>query len=100
MMGIIPTPREMPFLGDLALAAIGQGRVETTPLQIARLTSVIANGGYLVETTAGEIHTIQAGLADKLVHYIEKESIECVNGEQNTFYDAWHGGVWDGRVSL
>ncbi|MDO9533973.1 MAG: penicillin-binding protein 2 [Bacillota bacterium] len=47
--GKIPLPDEMPYLGDLALAAIGQGSVETTPLQIARLTSVIANGGILVE---------------------------------------------------
>jgi penicillin-binding protein 2 len=47
--GKLPKPDEMPFLGDLALTAIGQGRVEATPLQIARLTAVIANGGFLVE---------------------------------------------------
>jgi len=47
--GYIPLPQEMPFLGDLALTAIGQGSVETTPLQIARLTAAIVNGGYLTE---------------------------------------------------
>ncbi len=47
--GIIPFPGDMPFLGDLALMAIGQGKVEATPLQVARMTSVIANGGFLVE---------------------------------------------------
>jgi peptidoglycan glycosyltransferase/penicillin-binding protein 2 len=47
--GMLPLPEEMTFLGDLALAAIGQGQVEATPLQVARLTSIIANGGYLVE---------------------------------------------------
>jgi penicillin-binding protein 2 len=47
--GHIPLPQELPYLGDLALAAIGQGSVETTPLQIARLTAAIANGGYLIE---------------------------------------------------
>ncbi len=47
--GYIPSPQEMPFLGDLALTAIGQGSVETTPLQIARLTAAIVNGGYLTE---------------------------------------------------
>ena len=47
--GCIPQPEEMPFLGDLALTALGQGRVEATPLQVARLTAAVANGGYLVE---------------------------------------------------
>ncbi len=47
--GRLPLPGEMPLPGDLALAAIGQGLVEATPLQVARLTSVVANGGYLVE---------------------------------------------------
>lgn len=47
--GCIPRPEEMPFLGDLALAALGQGQVETTPLQVACLTAAIANGGYSVE---------------------------------------------------
>ncbi len=47
--GMFPLPEEMPLGGDLALAAIGQGRVEATPLQVARLTSIVANGGYLVK---------------------------------------------------
>ncbi|NLC11659.1 MAG: penicillin-binding protein 2, partial [Firmicutes bacterium] len=43
--GFVPSPQEMPFLGDLALTAIGQGKVEMTPLQVARLTGIIAGGG-------------------------------------------------------
>lgn len=35
--------------GDLANLAIGQGRLQVTPLQIARMMAVIANGGYLVQ---------------------------------------------------
>jgi cell division protein FtsI/penicillin-binding protein 2 len=43
--GNIPTPEELPFLGDLANASIGQGLVETTPLQLARMMATIANQG-------------------------------------------------------
>ncbi|MBS4031533.1 MAG: hypothetical protein KGZ63_08950 [Clostridiales bacterium] len=43
--GNIPTPEELPFLGDLANASIGQGLVETTPLQLARMMAAIANQG-------------------------------------------------------
>ncbi len=47
--GRLALPAEMPFAGDLALMALGQGLLEATPLQVARLTAVVANGGYLVE---------------------------------------------------
>lgn len=43
--GNIPIPEELPFLGDLANASIGQGLVETTPLQVARMMTTIANQG-------------------------------------------------------
>lgn len=56
--GYIPSPQEMPYLGDLALTAIGQGRVEATPLQVACLTSAAVNGGYLIKPRlAGALQT-------------------------------------------
>ena len=39
--------------GDAVLQAIGQGDLEVTPLQIARLYSLIANGGTLVQPHVG-----------------------------------------------
>jgi penicillin-binding protein 2 len=56
--GIIPDPAykqkilksstENWFLGDTYQTSIGQGYVLATPLQLARATAVIANGGYIV----------------------------------------------------
>ena len=43
--GNIPSIDELPYLGDLANASIGQGLVETTPLQLARMMTIIANDG-------------------------------------------------------
>jgi penicillin-binding protein 2 len=65
MEGRLPRPEQMPYLGDLALTAIGQGAVEATPLQIARLTAVIANGGYLVEPRLVQALQTQEGEAVK-----------------------------------
>ena len=44
------------------LLAMGQGQLETTPLQIAKVTSVIANGGFDVKP--------------KIVHYVGKNPRE------------------------
>jgi penicillin-binding protein 2 len=40
--GRLPTLDELPFLGDLANTSIGQGLVATTPLQLARLVTIIS----------------------------------------------------------
>jgi penicillin-binding protein 2 len=53
--GLIPSPewklktqRVHWYAGETVSVAIGQGQVTTTPLQLARLVAVLANGGRLV----------------------------------------------------
>ena len=43
--GNIPSPEEMPYLGDLGNVSIGQGDVLVTPLQITRMMATIVNNG-------------------------------------------------------
>jgi penicillin-binding protein 2 len=52
--GLIPDPEWMRVnlarnwtYSDAVNMSIGQGQVQVTPLQIARLTSIVANGGFL-----------------------------------------------------
>ena len=51
---------DLETLASLRLAAIGQGFVTATPLQIARMTAAIANGGRLVMP-----HIVDPGSLDK-----------------------------------
>lgn len=74
--GHIPQPREIPYLGDLALTAIGQGSVETTPLQIACLTAAIINGGYLVKP--GLVRALQTGGGVLAERFPEGEKIRVL----------------------
>jgi penicillin-binding protein 2 len=53
--GLIPSPewkmrtqRVQWYGGETVSVAIGQGQVSTTPLQLARLAAIVANGGRLV----------------------------------------------------
>jgi penicillin-binding protein 2 len=60
--------------GDAVLQSIGQGDVEVTPLQIARLYALIANGGTLVTPYVGASVVGQDGTV--------RETFEAAPGER------------------
>ena len=87
------------YLGDTYNLSIGQGFLETTPIQVASLTSSIANGGkiyrpYVVEkitSTDGKQIFRQKSLLRKRIQdknqYLEKVRLflkETVNSEKGT----------------
>lgn len=45
--GLVPQPRKG-AMGDIYNMAIGQGKLLVTPIQMARMMAVVANGGFLV----------------------------------------------------
>lgn len=47
--GNLPSAESLKTRGDLANVSFGQGSLMATPVHIAKIISVIANGGYLVE---------------------------------------------------
>jgi len=47
--GLAPGSGRKWYLGETVIAAIGQGKVTTTPLQMARFAAAIANGGELLK---------------------------------------------------
>ena len=74
-----PEDREW-YLADTCFMGIGQGDVTATPLQIALMTSAVANGGYLLEP-----HVVNAILdADgEVVREIEPEWERVPVSEEN-----------------
>ncbi|MFQ5355663.1 MAG: penicillin-binding protein 2 [Mariprofundaceae bacterium] len=63
--GLAPGSGRKWYLGETVIAAIGQGKVTATPLQMARFAAAIANGGQLLKPQ------LLAGQAAELMRQIE-----------------------------
>ena len=82
--------------GETANFAIGQGYLLTTPLQIARMASVTANGGYLIQPhivkkiggRKTDILREKIGLKEKTLEIIKQGMRRAVQDEQGTAHRA------------
>ncbi len=76
--------------GETVIAGIGQGYVQITPLQLAVMTSRIANGGYEVKPTFRKLSLKEKGKIKKLpisrknIEIVKQGMFEVVNGERGT----------------
>ncbi len=78
--GTVPDPSwkeenldEQWYLGDTINMSIGQGYLETTPIQVNRFTQIIANGGVLLRP-----HLLKGDVRVLKKDYIDKEYLEVV----------------------
>jgi len=75
------------FRGETMITAIGQGALTVTPLQMARLASAIANGGYILKPQ------LQAGMPAKVLHRVEvsQESLQTIRAAMRRVVQSPHG---------
>ena len=88
------TKRERWYQGETTLFSIGQGYILTTPLQMARAISVIANGGYLVrpriikQTTDDRRQTTEKNkrlnISLKNINIVKDGMVKAVQDENGT----------------
>ena len=101
--GVVPTTswkrkniKEPWFKGETANYSIGQGYLLVTPIQVARLISVIANGGELVhpflvtkieDVTLRQREAESAGIKKEALNTVKEGMKQVVNGPHGTgFY--------------
>lgn len=101
-LGLVPTPEYMDrkyadvgwTSGHLLNLVLGQGDLLVTPIQVARMTAAIANGGTLVnprlvldpQVTDNRPETIK--LPDWIWNYLQEAMYQVVNGEKGTGFRA------------
>lgn len=62
------------YPGETVMTAIGQGYIQTTPLQLAGMTAALANGGYRVRPHV--VRGIEDPLTDRIrYHRVEREPV-------------------------
>ncbi len=91
LSGIMPSPEwkqrlfHVPwYAGETVSVAIGQGQVSATPLQMARVVSVIANGGKLVQPHlvkgAPGMEPIDLGIRPETIAAVKAGMVGVVEG--------------------
>jgi len=99
--GLMPSPewkelvQKTPWYpGETVSVAIGQGQVSATPLQLARLAAIVANGGRLVRP-----HLVRGGAADvpPVPLGIHPETLAVVGDGLRAVVDGGTG--WRARLS-
>jgi penicillin-binding protein 2 len=100
--GLMPSPEwkmrlfKTPWYpGETVSVAIGQGQVSATPLQMARLVAVIANGGHLVRPRLAR--TAAASAPPPIALGIRPETIAAVKEGMRAVVAAGTG--WRSRLS-
>jgi penicillin-binding protein 2 len=100
--GLITPPRKK-ALGDVYNLAIGQGKTLVTPLQMVRMISVAANGGWLVrphvllKTTDRNGAVLTPPLRDE--DYREKKPLPIPAADLALLREAFRRVVTEGTVS-
>jgi penicillin-binding protein 2 len=73
------TMKEPWYAGETLNLSVGQGYLLATPLQVARMASVLANGGYLIKPYIVEkIEGVRVGAAEKVSLGISKKNLDSV----------------------
>src|SRR5699024_2039768 len=67
-------------LGDVINLGIGQGRMSTSPLQMAVATAIIANGGYKVQPHI--VQSVKKGNGEIVFTSANKEKIEWIDKKE------------------
>ncbi|MEE9465688.1 MAG: penicillin-binding protein 2 [Candidatus Neomarinimicrobiota bacterium] len=101
-LGLVPTPEYMDnkyadvgwTAGHLLNLVLGQGDLLVTPMQVARMTAAIANGGTLVypqlvlDPVLRDNHPPKMDLPDRVWSYLQSSMYQVVNGEKGTGFRA------------
>ena len=82
------------YLGETIIAGIGQGYIQTTPIQLCKMIAQIANGGFKIQPSLNANDNFELGekIIENDVHLkIIKDSLDIATNE-------WKGTSYNSRI--
>ena len=82
------------YLGETIIAGIGQGYVQTTPIQICKMIAQIANGGFVITPSINKEDKFELG--EKILN--EDRHLEIIKKALDAATNEWRGTSFSSRL--
>ena len=82
------------YLGETIIAGIGQGYIQTTPIQLCKMIAQIANGGYQIKPSFNSNN--QFLLGEKIIQ--NDEHLKLIQESLNVATNEWRGTSYRSRL--
>ncbi|MEK9680966.1 MAG: penicillin-binding protein 2 [Pelagibacteraceae bacterium] len=82
------------YLGETIIAGIGQGYIQTTPIQLCKMIAQIANGGYKIKPSFNAKNVFE--LNEKIIE--NDEHLKIIHDALNVATNEWKGTSYKSRI--
>ncbi|MBL61052.1 MAG: penicillin-binding protein 2 [Candidatus Pelagibacter sp.] len=82
------------YLGETIIAGIGQGYIQTTPIQLCKMIAQIANGGFKIQPSFNLLD--EFALGEKIIE--NQKHLEILQDSLNVATNEWKGTSYKSRI--
>ena len=82
------------YLGETIIAGIGQGYIQTTPIQLCKMIAQIANGGFEIKPSLNANDSFELG--EKIIE--NEDHLKIIKESLNVATNEWKGTSYNSRI--
>jgi len=82
------------YLGETIIAGIGQGYIQTTPIQLCKMIAQIANGGFKIKPSLNANDNFELG--EKIIE--NEDHLKIIKNSLDVATNEWKGTSYNSRI--
>ena len=82
------------YLGETIIAGIGQGYIQTTPIQLCKMIAQIANGGFKIKPSLNANDNFELG--EKII--VNEDHLKIIKKSLDVATNEWKGTSYNSRI--